>query len=291
MLSRLKAFFWFFPTLFRLLYDITAWFGLLSDITDNVVFCFILMKVVLQPKRKRVSGTVFEASSSSAGQVTRRASMLRSIARCNAVSVVDGSIGNAEEPVVDLLLSSCYMDLGECNEICEFYGARFWFSERVKSVALSLRPQYNLGGEEVIAGDVSEKKAEELKLLDEEEEEQLIDYDSEPEYYETEEKDMILPSTSRKPYALEEACTVWEAVLIDKNKESTSTDMPLGTNIHHIEITLEKGGQLAREVGVVAKLIAKEEKSTTLKLPFRDVRLISKNFSAIVRQVGNVGVN
>ncbi|KAI3492749.1 hypothetical protein L1887_42581 [Cichorium endivia] len=59
----------------------------------------------------------------------------------------------------------------------------------------------------------------------------------------------ISPSTSRKPYALEEACTVWEGVLIDKKEESTSTDMPLGTAIHNIEITLGKGGQLARAAG------------------------------------------
>ncbi|KAJ9535584.1 LOW QUALITY PROTEIN: hypothetical protein OSB04_un001288 [Centaurea solstitialis] len=77
----------------------------------------------------------------------------------------------------------------------------------------------------------------------------------------------ISPSTSRKPYALEEACTVWEGVLIDKKEESTSTDMPLGTAIHNIEITLGKGGQLARAAGAVAKLIAKEGKSATLKLP------------------------
>ncbi|KAK1406141.1 hypothetical protein QVD17_41428 [Tagetes erecta] len=69
---------------------------------------------------------------------------------------------------------------------------------------------------------------------------------------------LISPSTSRKPYALEEACTIWEGVLIDKKEESTSTDMPLGTAIHNIEITLGKGGQLAREAGAVAKLIAKE---------------------------------
>ncbi|CAI9284726.1 unnamed protein product [Lactuca saligna] len=94
-----------------------------------------------------------------------------------------------------------------------------------------------------------------------------------------------------KPYALEEACTVWEAVLIDKKEESTSTDMPLGTSIHNIEITLGKGGRLAKEAGVVEKLIAKEGKSGTLKLPSGEVCLISKNCSATVGQVGNVGVN
>ncbi|KAG6621720.1 hypothetical protein I3842_Q013400 [Carya illinoinensis] len=45
-------------------------------------------------------------------------------------------------------------------------------------------------------------------------------------------------------------------------KKSTSTDMPLGTAIHNIEITLGKGGQLARAAGAVAKLIAKEGKSS-----------------------------
>ncbi|CAA2972043.1 ribosomal L2, partial (chloroplast), partial [Olea europaea subsp. europaea] len=42
---------------------------------------------------------------------------------------------------------------------------------------------------------------------------------------------------------------------------------------------------------VVAKLIAKEEKSAALKLPSGKVRLISKNCSTTVRQVRNVGAN
>nr|YP_010231320.1 ribosomal protein L2 [Passiflora xishuangbannaensis]YP_010231337.1 ribosomal protein L2 [Passiflora xishuangbannaensis]QSV37389.1 ribosomal protein L2 [Passiflora xishuangbannaensis]QSV37406.1 ribosomal protein L2 [Passiflora xishuangbannaensis] len=68
------------------------------------------------------------------------------------------------------------------------------------------------------------------------------------------------------------------------------THVPLGTAIHNIEITLGKGGQLARAAGAVAKLIAKEGKSATLKLPSGEVRLISKNCSATVGQVGNTGV-
>ncbi|KVI11155.1 NADH:ubiquinone/plastoquinone oxidoreductase [Cynara cardunculus var. scolymus] len=54
---------------------------------------------------------------------------------------------------------------------------------------------------------------------------------------------------------------------------------------------LEKGGQLARATSVVVKLIAKEGKSATLQLTSRKVRLISKNCSATVGQVENVGVN
>ncbi|TYI74634.1 hypothetical protein E1A91_D07G215200v1, partial [Gossypium mustelinum] len=74
-------------------------------------------------------------------------------------------------------------------------------------------------------------------------------------------------------------------------RESTSTDMPLGTAIHNIEITLGMGRQLPKAVGAVAKLIAKEGKSATIKLPSGEVRLISKNCSATVGQVGNVRVN
>nr|YP_010392257.1 ribosomal protein L2 [Cyclocodon axillaris]YP_010392283.1 ribosomal protein L2 [Cyclocodon axillaris]UPX07866.1 ribosomal protein L2 [Cyclocodon axillaris]UPX07892.1 ribosomal protein L2 [Cyclocodon axillaris] len=66
-------------------------------------------------------------------------------------------------------------------------------------------------------------------------------------------------------------------------------NMPLGTAIHNIEFTLGKGGQLARARGAVAKLIANEGKSATLKLPSGEVRLISKNCSATVGQVGNLG--
>nr|UFP91475.1 ribosomal protein L2 [Corydalis trisecta] len=98
------------------------------------------------------------------------------------------------------------------------------------------------------------------------------------------------PIHSESRMLWKEACTVWEEVLIDQKDESTSTDMPLGTAIHNIEITLGKGGQLARAAGAVAKLIAKEGKSATLRLPSGEVRLISKNCSATVGQVGNVGV-
>ncbi|KAL6492125.1 60S ribosomal protein L2A [Orobanche gracilis] len=64
--------------------------------------------------------------------------------------------------------------------------------------------------------------------------------------------------------------------------------MPLGTAIHNIEITLGKGGQLVRAAGAVAKLIAKEGNWATLKLPSGEVRLIYKNCSATIGQVGNV---
>jgi large subunit ribosomal protein L2 len=67
--------------------------------------------------------------------------------------------------------------------------------------------------------------------------------------------------------------------------------MPLGTTIHNIEITLGKGGQLSRAAGVVEKLIAKEDRSATLRLPSGEVCLISKNCSATIGQVANITAN
>jgi large subunit ribosomal protein L2 len=96
--------------------------------------------------------------------------------------------------------------------------------------------------------------------------------------------------TSKKPYALEEACTVWEE-FFSKKEESTSIDMPLGISIHNIEFTHGKCGQLARAAGAVAKLITKESKSATLRLPSGEVRLISQNCLATIGQVGNLKVN
>ncbi|MBA0619587.1 hypothetical protein Godav_028742, partial [Gossypium davidsonii] len=52
--------------------------------------------------------------------------------------------------------------------------------------------------------------------------------------------------------------------------------MPLGTAMHNIETTLGRGRQLARAAGAVAKLIAKEGKSATLKLPSGSGRARSK---------------
>nr|YP_009994351.1 ribosomal protein L2 [Cuscuta africana]QNP08492.1 ribosomal protein L2 [Cuscuta africana] len=69
------------------------------------------------------------------------------------------------------------------------------------------------------------------------------------------------------------------------------TEMPLGTTLHNLEIKRGKGGQLARAAGTLAKLIAKEGKSATLKLPSGEVRFLSQKCSGTVGQVGNVGVN
>nr|YP_009948624.1 ribosomal protein L2 [Sphaeropteris brunoniana]QOH97805.1 ribosomal protein L2 [Sphaeropteris brunoniana] len=69
------------------------------------------------------------------------------------------------------------------------------------------------------------------------------------------------------------------------------TKIPLGTTIHNIEMRPGKGGQLVRAAGAVAKIVAKEGQSATLRLPSGEIRLISQNCLASVGRVGNVDTN
>jgi large subunit ribosomal protein L2 len=64
--------------------------------------------------------------------------------------------------------------------------------------------------------------------------------------------------------------------------------IPLGSIVHNIELTLGKGGQIARAAGTYAQLIAKEGDFVTLKLPSNEVRLVNKKCYATLGQVGNV---
>eukprot|EP00965_Chrysotila_dentata_P017564 583685-Pleurochrysis_carterae.AAC.1 len=43
--------------------------------------------------------------------------------------------------------------------------------------------------------------------------------------------------------------------------------IPLGSIVHNVELTLGKGGQIARAAGTYAQVIAKEGDFVTLKLP------------------------
>jgi len=64
--------------------------------------------------------------------------------------------------------------------------------------------------------------------------------------------------------------------------------IPLGSIVHNVELTLGKGGQIARAAGTYAQLIAKEGDFVTLKLPSNEVRLVNKRCYATLGQVGNV---
>lgn len=68
-------------------------------------------------------------------------------------------------------------------------------------------------------------------------------------------------------------------------------NMPLGTEIHNIELQPGGGGELVRAAGTLAQLVAKEGKYATLRLPSGEVRLVSKDCWATIGQVGNIDIN
>lgn len=65
-------------------------------------------------------------------------------------------------------------------------------------------------------------------------------------------------------------------------------NIPVGTQIHNIELEPGKGGQLARSAGVSAQLLAKEGNYAQVRLPSGEVRRIHVQCMATIGQVGNV---
>ena len=66
------------------------------------------------------------------------------------------------------------------------------------------------------------------------------------------------------------------------------SSIPIGTQIHNIELTPGRGGQLARSAGNSAQLMAKEGKYATLRLPSGEMRLVPVGGRATIGQVGNI---
>ncbi|NLP35213.1 MAG: 50S ribosomal protein L2 [Clostridiales bacterium] len=65
-------------------------------------------------------------------------------------------------------------------------------------------------------------------------------------------------------------------------------NIPIGTQIHNIELYPGKGGQLVRSAGNSAQLMAKEGKYATLRLPSGEMRMVPIVCRATIGQVGNV---
>ena len=65
-------------------------------------------------------------------------------------------------------------------------------------------------------------------------------------------------------------------------------NIPVGTDIHNIELYPGKGAQLVRSAGVAAQLMAKENGMATVRLPSGEYRKVRLNCIACIGQVGNV---
>jgi large subunit ribosomal protein L2 len=64
-------------------------------------------------------------------------------------------------------------------------------------------------------------------------------------------------------------------------------NIPVGTQIHNVELKPGKGGQLARSAGASVQLVAKEGAYATVRMPSTEVRLINAECYATIGSVGN----
>jgi large subunit ribosomal protein L2 len=64
--------------------------------------------------------------------------------------------------------------------------------------------------------------------------------------------------------------------------------IPLGSQIHNIELEIGRGGVMVRSAGTSAQLMAKEGDYATLRMPSGEMRMVHIRCMATLGQVGNV---
>ena len=64
-------------------------------------------------------------------------------------------------------------------------------------------------------------------------------------------------------------------------------NIPLGTDIHNIELFPGKGGQLVRSAGSSAKILAKENNFVIIRLASKEIRLFKKECYATIGKLSN----
>jgi len=65
-------------------------------------------------------------------------------------------------------------------------------------------------------------------------------------------------------------------------------DMPVGMDVHNIEMTAGQGGKLVRSAGGVARFVAREGDWATIVLPSGEMRQVRVECRATIGQLGNV---
>ena len=63
--------------------------------------------------------------------------------------------------------------------------------------------------------------------------------------------------------------------------------IPVGITVHNVELTLGKGGQMARSAGASALIAAREGDYVVLKLPSGELRMVFRKCMATIGSVGN----
>ncbi len=65
-------------------------------------------------------------------------------------------------------------------------------------------------------------------------------------------------------------------------------EIPLGTQVHNVELYPGRGGQLVRAAGAVAQVVAKVDNYVHLRLPSGEIRMVHADCMATIGQVGNL---
>mgnify|MGYP001206879317 CR=1 FL=1 len=101
-------------------------------------------------------------------------------------------------------------------------------------------------------------------------------------------------SDGEKRYILHpEKLTVGSTILAGEKSEIKIgnalplANIPLGTDVHNIELLPGKGGQLVRAAGTSAKILAKENEYVILRLSSKEIRLFKQECFATIGRVSN----
>lgn len=94
------------------------------------------------------------------------------------------------------------------------------------------------------------------------------------------------------PQALKVGDTIMSSKKADVEKEPGYAMpleiLPVGLEIHNIEVVPGQGGKLCRSAGGVARLIGKDQGYATIQLPSGEVRQINWKCRATIGQLGNI---
>jgi large subunit ribosomal protein L2 len=66
--------------------------------------------------------------------------------------------------------------------------------------------------------------------------------------------------------------------------------IPLGVDVHNVELFPGKGGQIIRSAGSSARILAKENDYVVLRLPSKEIRLFKKECLATIGRISNADI-
>ena len=98
------------------------------------------------------------------------------------------------------------------------------------------------------------------------------------------EKRYILAPTGLKAGEIVESGTVVEPKI---GNAMPLKNIPVGMDVHNVEMTAGQGGRLARSAGSSARLVAREGQWATLVLPSGEMRQVRVECRATIGQIGN----